>query len=56
MDPTKLETELGWKPVYNFDTGMKQTIDWYLENREWWEHIISGDYKNYYARMYKDRQ
>ncbi len=56
MDPAKLETELGWKPVYNFDTGMKQTIEWYLENREWWEHIISGDYQNYYARMYKDRQ
>ena len=56
IDPTKIETELGWKPQYVFETGIKQTIDWYLENKEWWEHIISGDYKNYYAEMYKERQ
>ena len=56
MDPTKLVNELGWKPEYNFDTGMAQTITWYVENRDWWEHILSGDYKEYYAKMYKDRQ
>jgi len=56
MDPTKIETELGWKPEYNFDTGIQQTIEWYLNNREWWEHIIKGEYQNYYAEMYKDRQ
>jgi dTDP-glucose 4,6-dehydratase len=54
IDPTKLETELGWKPQYTFDTGIQQTIQWYLENREWWEHIISGEYTNYFAKMYKE--
>jgi dTDP-glucose 4,6-dehydratase len=56
MDPTKIETELGWKPEYRFETGIQKTIEWYLANREWWEHIVSGDYRNYYAEMYKDRQ
>ncbi|MBQ1321486.1 MAG: dTDP-glucose 4,6-dehydratase [Solobacterium sp.] len=56
MDPTKIETELGWKPEYTFDTGIQKTIEWYLNNREWWENIISGDYQNYYERMYRDRQ
>lgn len=55
IDPTKLETELGWKPQYNFDTGIQQTIQWYLDNKEWWENIISGEYRNYFAEMYKDR-
>ena len=55
IDPTKLETELGWKPRYNFDTGIAQTIDWYLNNREWWEHIISGEYTNYFEQMYGER-
>ena len=51
IDPTKLETELGWKPEYNFDTGIVQTIDWYLNNREWWEHIVSGEYTKYFVIM-----
>ena len=55
IDPTKLETELGWKPKYTFDTGIEQTIDWYLNNREWWEHIISGEYANYFDKMYGER-
>ena len=55
IDPTKLETELGWKPKYNFDTGIAQTIQWYLDNEDWWKHIISGEYQNYFAEMYKDR-
>ncbi len=55
IDPTKLETELGWKPKYTFDTGIRQTIDWYLNNREWWEHIISGEYANYFDKMYGKR-
>lgn len=52
IDPTKLETELGWKPKYTFETGIRQTIDWYLENRDWWENIISGEYANYFDKMY----
>lgn len=55
IDPTKLETELGWKPKYTFDTGIPQTIDWYLNNKEWWENIISGEYKNYFQNMYVDK-
>ena len=55
MDPTKIETELGWKPRYTFETGIPQTIDWYLTHRDWWEHILQGDYQNYYKTMYKDR-
>ena len=55
IDPAKLEKELGWEPVYNFDTGIEQTIRWYLENREWWEHIISGEYSNYFQKMYGER-
>lgn len=52
IDPSKIEKELGWKPQYTFETGIQQTIEWYLNNKDWWEHIISGEYKNYFDRMY----
>ena len=55
IDPTKLETELGWKPKYNFDTGIQQTIQWYLDNEDWWKHILSGEYSNYFDKMYGNR-
>ena len=55
IDPTKLETELGWKPKYNFDTGIQQTIQWYLDNEDWWKHILSGEYSNYFDNMYGKR-
>ena len=55
IDPHKLETELGWKPKYNFNTGIQETIKWYLENKPWWEHIISGEYTKYIDEMYGDR-
>ncbi|WP_409252131.1 dTDP-glucose 4,6-dehydratase [Bacillus sp. SCS-153A] len=51
IDPTKLE-KLGWKPTYTFDTGIAQTIQWYLDNKEWWEKIISGEYQNYFENQY----
>lgn len=56
IDPTKISNELGWEPTILFDEGIKKTIKWYLDNKEWWENIISGDYKDYYERMYKDKQ
>ena len=56
IDPTKMEKELGWKPVYTFDKGIKETIDWYLSNKDWWQPIVNGDYQHYYETMYKDRQ
>lgn len=52
IDPSKLE-QLGWKPTYNFDTGIAQTIEWYLNNKEWWEQIISGDYQEYFDSQYR---
>ncbi|WP_202618695.1 dTDP-glucose 4,6-dehydratase [Turicibacter sp. TS3] len=55
IDPQKLENELGWKPVYTFDTGIKQTIEWYLNNKQWWENIISGEYQNYFEKQYGDK-
>ncbi|MDB8559584.1 dTDP-glucose 4,6-dehydratase [Turicibacter sanguinis] len=55
IDPQKLEQELGWKPTYNFDTGIAQTIQWYLDNKQWWENIISGEYQNYFEKQYGDK-
>lgn len=54
IDPTKISNELGWKPTTTFDEGIKMTIKWYLENKDWWEAIISGDYKDYYKKMYEE--
>ena len=55
IDPTKIHNELGWLPETKFDDGIKKTIKWYLENRDWWEEIISGEYQNYYEKMYANR-
>ena len=55
IDPSKIEKELGWKPEFTFETGISQTIEWYLNNRAWWEHIISGEYQNYFKNMYAYR-
>lgn len=55
IDPSKIHHELGWLPDTKFVDGLKLTIDWYLNNKAWWEEIISGDYKNYYERMYGNR-
>ena len=52
IDPTKIHNELGWLPETPFAEGIEKTINWYLNNREWWEAIISGEYKDYYERMY----
>ncbi|NTW96588.1 MAG: dTDP-glucose 4,6-dehydratase [Erysipelotrichaceae bacterium] len=54
IDPRKIESELGWKPVYNFDSGIRQTIQWYIENKVWWQHILSGDYQSYFDRQYME--
>ncbi|MEI2325697.1 dTDP-glucose 4,6-dehydratase [Priestia megaterium] len=55
IDPTKLTTELGWEPKYTFDTGIVETIQWYLDNQDWWKNIKSGDYVNYYNKQYGDK-
>lgn len=55
IDPTKIHNELGWLPTTTFEEGIKNTIQWYLDNKEWWENIISGEYQKYYEKMYGDR-
>lgn len=55
IDPTKIHNDLGWLPETKFADGIEKTINWYLENREWWETIISGEYQNYYEKMYANR-
>ena len=53
IDASKINKELGWKPSVTFEQGLEQTIDWYLENQEWLDHVTSGDYQEYYEKMYK---
>jgi dTDP-glucose 4,6-dehydratase len=55
MDHDKISRLLGWQPEADFDKGLSSTIDWYLTRKPWWERIISGDYQNYYERMYGRR-
>lgn len=55
IDPTKTMTELGWKPKHSFETGIKETIRWYLDNKDWWTRIQSGAYQEYYAKQYGER-
>ncbi len=55
IDPTKIHNELGWLPETKFEDGIKKTIAWYLDNKEWWQTIISGEYQDYYEKMYGNR-
>ncbi len=55
IDPSKIHTELGWFPETKFDDGIVKTVNWYLENQEWWKNIISGEYQDYYEKMYGDK-
>lgn len=55
IDPTKIHNELGWLPETKFADGIEKTIDWYLNHEDWWQEIISGDYQNYYAKMYGEK-
>ena len=55
IDPRKIKDELGWEPETRFEDGIKLTIEWYLKNRQWMEHITSGSYQNYYEQMYANR-
>ncbi len=55
IDPDKIHRELGWLPETKFEDGIKKTIEWYLANKNWWETIISGEYRNYYEKMYSNR-
>ena len=52
IDPAKIHNELGWLPETKFEDGIKKTIKWYLDNKDWWQHIINGEYKDYYEKHY----
>lgn len=56
IDPSKIHNELGWLPETKFEDGIQKTIRWYLDNKPWWQEIVSGDYRNYYQRMYGERK
>ena len=55
IDPTKIHKELGWLPKTKFADGINKTIDWYLNNQDWWQTIISGEYQSYYEKMYSNK-
>lgn len=55
IDASKIKRELGWEPRYTFEKGIDETTRWYLENKEWWERIISGEYQEYYKLLYENR-
>ena len=55
LDISKIKKELGWEPKIPFEEGLKETIKWYIENKDWWQEIISGEYMKYYERMYGER-
>jgi dTDP-glucose 4,6-dehydratase len=55
IDPTKIREALGWEPETMFSEGIRKTIDWYLENKQWMEHVTSGSYQQYYRSMYAGR-
>lgn len=55
VDWSKINRELGWEPKYSFDEGLKETVEWYIKNQDWWEKIRSGEYQDYYKKQYGDR-
>jgi dTDP-glucose 4,6-dehydratase len=55
IDFSKIERELGWRPSVSFEEGIRLTVEWYLIHREWWKKIKTGEYLDYYNRMYRDR-
>lgn len=55
IDSTKLQKELGWEPSLQFEEGIEKTVRWYLDNQDWLDNVTSGDYQNYYEKMYSDK-
>lgn len=56
IDSSKIQNELGWKPEHVFEEAIEFTVDWYLQNKNWWERIISGEYQKYYSELYLNRE
>ena len=55
IDSNKIQSELGWSPKIDFKNGINSTIDWYIQNKEWLDNIVSGEYQNYYEKIYKNK-
>ena len=55
IDPAKIHARLGWLPKVKFADGIEKTIEWYLDNKDWWQHIVDGEYRQYYEKMYGNR-
>ena len=55
IDSSKIQNELCWKPEFSFEKGISETIQWYLKNKDWWGHILTGEYQNYYDTQYNNR-
>jgi dTDP-glucose 4,6-dehydratase len=55
IDATKIKQELGWEPSLQFEEGIELTIDWYLANQDWLDHVTSGAYQDYYSELYGNR-
>ncbi len=55
IDPAKIKAELGWKPAHTFEQGLAETVRWYVDNRPWWERVMSGAYRQYFDTQYKAR-
>jgi len=55
IDPSKIERHTGWRPLVSLEEGLRKTVRWYIENRQWWQRILSGEYREYYQRQYGQR-
>ena len=55
IDDSKIKNELGWSQEYDFETGMNETVKWYVDNKDWWERIKTGEYLKFYSRWYEGR-
>jgi len=53
IDSSKIQDQLGWRPLFSFERAIDKTIDWFVENKQWWERIVSGEYQKYYSEQYK---
>ena len=55
IDPSKIKAELGWTPAHTFERGLEETVRWYVDNREWWQRVMSGAYRDYFDTQYRTR-
>ena len=55
IDWSKIHNELGWEPQHSFDEWLEKTVQWYVENKDWWEKVKSGEYQKYYKKQYEER-